>query len=133
MWGRLALMRERALSHHAAKTELMENYNATRNIGVNVSHINKIVPNSTFNCKRQIFRSILADSGLQADLLPFRDNGRLEGVRKLFNQDVIEQTGFASNGANPDMLRVNLPKFAQQKLEKSVGFVREDFLKEKLE
>jgi len=23
MWGRLALMRERALSHHSAKTELM--------------------------------------------------------------------------------------------------------------
>lgn len=127
MWGRLALMRERALSHHATKTELMENYAATRNVGVNIGHINKIVPNSTFNCKRQIFRSILADSGLQADLLTFRDNGRLESVRRLGNQESVKKTGFASNGANPDMLRVNLPKVAQEKLEKSVGFVKEDF------
>ncbi len=61
----------------------------------------------------KIFRAILADSGLQADLVPFRDNGRLESVRKLFNQDVIEKTGFSNNGVNPDMLRVNLPKFAK--------------------
>jgi len=87
MWGRLALMRDRALSHHSAKTELMENYSATRNIGMNMTHINKIVPNSTFNCKRQIFRGILANSGLQADLLQFTDNGRLESVRRKLNQE----------------------------------------------
>lgn len=52
MWSRLTLMRDRVLSQHKTKSKLLESEISTKNIDVNVNHINKIVPNSTFNCKR---------------------------------------------------------------------------------
>ena len=45
----------------------------------------------------------------------------------------MAETGLACNGANPNMLRMNLPKLALAKLEENVNFDKNSFLREKIE
>jgi flagellar biosynthesis component FlhA len=52
--------------------------------------------------KKQIRKRIVHEFGQQAEFVKFRDNVRLEKVRRKMNDSLIETTGAGSNNSNPD-------------------------------
>ena len=58
----------------------------------------------------------MSEFGLNAQLLSFRDNGRLEKVRRDINEQCVAENGMGSNFANPDILRDKIVKEALEKM-----------------
>ena len=85
MWEKLEFVRDRMRQLHSAKESLMKDGLSTRALAEQVQHITAILPNSTFNMKKQTRRQLIYTLGHQAEFIPFQDNFRMEQIRKQIN------------------------------------------------
>lgn len=52
MWAKLKFMRERVMLHHETREELLQQCSGTKDLGEQMKHVNKIMPNSNFRIRK---------------------------------------------------------------------------------